>query len=73
MLQKGVFNSMTVESAFSAGRNNVEKLMSYEVIVMRFIPKKLIKLPSLLTMTNELLWLTEYTTLAYGHTNVKQF
>ena len=25
------------------------------------IPKKLIKLPSLLTMTNELLWTTEYT------------
>ena len=30
-------------------------------IVMRLIPKKLIKLPSLLTMTNELLWPTEYT------------
>ena len=39
----------------------VEKLMSYEVIVIRFIPKKFIKLPSLLTITNELLWLTEYT------------
>ena len=32
------------------------KTKSYEVIVMRFIPKKLIKLPSLLTMINELLW-----------------
>ena len=31
------------------------KLVSYEVIVVRFIPKKLIKLPSLLTVTNELL------------------
>ena len=37
------------------------KMMSYEVIVMRFIPNKLIKLPSLLTTTNELLWPTEYT------------
>ena len=41
-------------------KNNTEKLMSYEVIVMRFIPKKLIKLPSDQTMTNELLWQTEY-------------
>ena len=29
--------------------------------VMVFMPEKLIKLPSLLTMTSELLWLTEYT------------
>ena len=54
---------MTTESACLAGRNNMEKLVSYEVIVMRFIPKKLIKLPSLLTMTNELFWPTEYTLL----------
>ena len=37
------------------------KMNVYEVIVMTFIPKKLIKLPSLLTLTNELLWPTEYT------------
>ena len=55
MLQKGVFNSMTTQNDCLAGRNNIEKRMSYEVIVMRFIPKKLIKLPFLLTMTNELL------------------
>ena len=61
MLQKEVFNSMTTESVCLAGRNNTEKLMTYEVIVMRFIPKKLIKLPSHPTMTNELLWQTEYT------------
>ena len=42
-------------------KKNIEKRMSYEVIVMRFIPKKLIKLSSLLTMTNELLWPTKYT------------
>ena len=61
MLQKGVFNLMTIESACLAGKDNIEKGMSYEVNVMRFIPKKLIKLPSLLTMTNELICLTEYT------------
>ena len=44
--------------------------MSYEVIVIRFIPKKLIKLPSHPTMTNDLLWQTEILTLAYGHTNL---
>ena len=60
-VQKGVFNSMTTKSACLAGGNNIGKWKIYEVIVMRFIPKKLIKLPSLLTMTNELLWLMEYT------------
>ena len=45
MLQKGVFNSMTIESACLAGRKSIEKWMSYEVIVMRFRPKKLIKFP----------------------------
>ena len=52
MLQKEVFNSMTTESVWLAERNNTEKWMLYEVIVMRFITKKLIKLPSLLTMTS---------------------
>ena len=41
------------------------KWMSYEVIAMRFIPKKLIKFPSLPTMTNELLWSTEQTQICY--------
>ena len=66
MLQKGVLHSMTIESACLADRNNIEKWMSYEVIVIRFILKKLIKLISLLTMTNELLWLTEYTLWLMG-------
>ena len=61
MWQKEILNSITIDSACLAGRNNIEKWMSYEVIVMRFIPKKLIELPSLLTMTNELSWLSEYT------------
>ena len=43
MLQKGILHSMTIESACVAGRNNIEKRMSYEVIVIRFIPKKLMK------------------------------
>ena len=59
--KKGVFNSMTIESACLAGMINIEKWMSYEVMVIKFIPKKLIKLPSIMPMTNELLWLTEYT------------
>ena len=36
------------------------KMYACEVIVMRSMARKLIKLSSLLTMTNELLWLTEY-------------
>ena len=36
--KKGVFNSMTTDSACLIGRNNIEKSMSCEVIVMRFIP-----------------------------------
>ena len=51
---------MTTESTCLAGRNNIKKIMSYKVIDTRFIPNKLIKLSSLLTMTNELLWPTEY-------------
>ena len=47
--------------------------MSYEVIVMIFLPKELIKFPSLPTMINELLWQTEIHTLAYEHTNLKIF
>ena len=61
MLQKGVFNLMKIDSDCLAGRNNIEKWMSYEVIVVRFIQMKLIKLPSILTMTNELLSPMEYT------------
>ena len=38
ILQKRVFNSMTIENVCLAERNNIEKWMSYEVIVMRFIP-----------------------------------
>ena len=30
MLQKGVFNSMTTENVYLAGRNNIEQWMSYE-------------------------------------------
>ena len=71
MLQKGVFNSMTTKRPSLAGRNNIEKWMSYEVIVMRFIPKKLINLPSLLTMTNWVIMTDGIQTLAYGHTNLK--
>ena len=37
------------------------KMNAVRSLVMRFIPNKLIKLPSLLTMTNGLLWPTEYT------------
>ena len=35
VVEKGVLNSMTTESACLAGRNNIEKWMSYEIIVMR--------------------------------------
>ena len=45
------------ECLFSKNEQN----RKMNVIVMRFIPKKLIKLPSLLMMRNELLWLMEYT------------
>ena len=47
------------ECLFSRKEQHRKMNVIYEVIVMRFIPKKLIKLPSLLTMTNEVLWPTE--------------
>ena len=61
MLQNGVLTSMNIESSCLEGRINIEKLMSYEVIVVIYIAKKIIKLSSLLTMTSKLLWMTEYT------------
>ena len=61
---------MTIESACLAGKNNIEKLMSYEVNVMRFIQKKLIKLPSSDDKKRVIMADGIYT-LAYGHTNLK--
>ena len=51
-VKKGLLNSMTNESTLLLGRNDQHRKMN--VIVIRFIPKKLIKSPSLLTMTNKL-------------------
>ena len=42
-------------------KEQYRKMNIIQINFMRFIPKKLIKLPSLLTMTNDLLWPTEYT------------
>ena len=72
MLQKGVFNSMTTERACLAGRNNIEKLMSYESIVMRFIPKNLIKLPSPSDDDKRVIMTDGIHTLAYGYANLKK-
>ena len=71
MLQKGLFSSMTAESACLAERNNIEKWMSYEVIVMRFIPKKLIKLPSS-DDDKRVIMADGIHTLAYGHTKLEK-
>ena len=71
MLQKVVFNSMTIESACLAGRINIEKWMLYEIIVNRFIPKKLIKLSSS-DDDKGIVVADGMHTLAYGHTNLKK-
>ena len=70
MLQKGVFKSMTIESACSTGRNNIEKWMSYEVIVMRFIQKKINKIALFSDDDTRVIMADEIHTLAYGHTNL---
>ena len=62
---------MTIEGACSAGRKDIEKEMSYEVIVMRFIQTKLIKSTALLTMKKRVIMADGIHTLAYGHTNLK--
>ena len=71
MLQKGVFNSMTTESVCLAERNNIEKWMSYEVIVMRFIPKKLIKLSSFCDDDKRVIMADGIQTMFYGHSKFK--
>ena len=73
MLWKGIFNSITTESACLAGKNNIKKWMSYEVIIMRFIRKKLIKSPSLSSNDDKRIIMADgMHTLAYGHTNLTQ-
>ena len=54
-------------------RNKIEKLMSYEVIVMRFIPKKLIKFLLSSGDDKRVIVADGLYTLAYGHTNFKKF
>ena len=70
MLQKEVFNSMPIESARLAGRKSIE--VSYEVIVMRFIPKKLIKLLSSDDEKKRVIMSDGIHTLAYGHASLKK-
>ena len=73
MLQKGVFNSMTTDNVCLAGRNNIEKSMLYEVIVMRFIPKKLIKIALSSDNDKRVIMADGIHTLAYGHTSLKNY
>ena len=73
VLQEGVFNSMTMESACLAGRINIEKWMSYEVIVMRFIPKKLLNCPLSSVDDKRVIMADAIHILAYGHTNLKKW
>ena len=71
MLQKGVFNSMTIENVCLAGRNNIEKWMSYEVIVMRFIPKKINQIALSSDDDKRVIIADGIHTLAYGQTKLK--
>ena len=63
---------MTTESACLAGRNNIEKLMSYEVIVMRFIPKKLTKTALSSDDDKQVIMTEGIHTLAYGIQTLKK-
>ena len=72
MLQKGLFNSITTDRACLAGRNNIEKLMSYEVIVMRFIPKKSIKIALSSDDDKRVIMADGIHILAYEHTKLKK-
>ena len=62
VLQKEVFNSSTIESVCLAGRNNIEKWMSYEInkIALSSDDDKRVIMAD---------WIH---TLAYGHTNLKK-
>ena len=71
MLQKGVFNSMTIESACLAGRNDIEKWMSYEVIVMRYYTEEISKIALSSDDDKRVIMTDGIHTLAYGHTNLK--
>ena len=71
-VKNGVFNTLTIESACLVGRKNIEKWMSYEVIVVRFTPKKLIQFPLSSDDDKRVIMADGIHTLAYRDTNVKK-
>ena len=62
---------MTTESACLAGRNNIEKWMSYEVIV-EIYTEKIIKIALSSADDKRVIMADGIHTLAYGHTNLKK-
>ena len=72
MLQKGVFNSMTIESVCLAGRNNTEKWMSYEVIVYEIYTEEINKIAFSSDDDKWVIMADGIQTLPYGHTNFKK-
>ena len=69
MLQKWVFNSMTIQSACLAGRNNIEKWMSYEVIFHEIFTEEINKIALSSDDDKRVIMADGIHTLAYGHTN----
>ena len=61
MLQKGVLHSMTIESACFSRKEQHRKMNVIRSHFHEIYTEEIKKLPSLLTMANELLWPTEYT------------
>ena len=69
--QNGVFNSMTTENVCLAGRNNIEKWMSCEVVVIFEIYSEVINKIDLSSDDDKRVIMADgIHTLAYGHRNL---
>ena len=66
MLQKGVFNLMTIESACLAGRNNIEKWMC------EIYTEEITKIALSSDDDKRVIMADGIHTLAYGYTNFKK-
>ena len=71
MLQKGVFISLTTESAYLAGRINIEILLSFEVIVNEMYTEEINKIILSSDDEKRVIMADGIHTLAYGHTKLK--
>ena len=72
MLQKEVFNSMTIENACLTGRNNIEKMNVIRSHCHEIYTEEINKIFLSSDDDTRVIMVDGIHTLAYGHTNLKK-